>query len=151
MTFLARRHRPRHGWDMTPMIDVVLQLIIFFMYTAQFSHLLRSPLDLPAERGERAEARAPAAFVVDVLRTGQLVVEREPITLDRLAGMIQLELARAGPDAARVDVLVRAHRDAPAAHLNAIAARLAAIGVRSWRLGTADQPLRPAAADGTGP
>ena len=41
------------AFDLTPMIDVVLQLIIiFFMYTTQFAQVMRSELDLPQETGE---------------------------------------------------------------------------------------------------
>ncbi|MCH8037092.1 MAG: biopolymer transporter ExbD, partial [Proteobacteria bacterium] len=45
---------------MTPMIDVVFQLMIFFMYTAQFAQVTRTAIDLPDEAGEEQVAHAVA-------------------------------------------------------------------------------------------
>ena len=38
--------------DMTPMIDIVFQLLIFFLVTAQMAQQTRATLDLPKEKGE---------------------------------------------------------------------------------------------------
>ena len=38
--------------DMTPMIDIVFQLLIFFLVTAQLSQHSRADLELPQEAGE---------------------------------------------------------------------------------------------------
>lgn len=141
MNLLRPKPRRRTLMDMTPMIDVVLQLIIFFMYTSQFTSMTRTPLDLPREPGEKAEAVRPTAIVVDVLADGQLVVEGQEVDAPRVASMVAVEIARAesgGADGASLDLLIRADRSTPSAHINRIASELAALGVRSWKLATAD-------------
>jgi biopolymer transport protein ExbD len=122
-------------WDMTPMIDVVLQLIIFFMYTAQFTHMIRSPIDLPKEVGETSETQDPTVIIVDIQHNGSLIVEGKPIDLERLIRMVEVEIDRVG-DPARVDLLVRADQWAPAFYVNDLAENLTRLNVRSWKLGT---------------
>eukprot|EP00913_Durusdinium_trenchii_P006276 g5888.t1 len=83
------------AFDLTPMIDVVLQLIIFFMFTSQFGELARTLVDLPREAGQEDVAPKPT-LAVDLTREGVILLEREAITLDGLAQMARLEIERAG-------------------------------------------------------
>lgn len=123
---------------MTPMVDVVLQLLIFFMFTSQFAQITRTPMDLPEEAGEPQDTERPAAIVIDVQADGFMRVSGEPVDLDRLARMVEIEIARRGGDAALVDVMIRADRTAQATYLNRIAERLRAKGVTSWKLASTD-------------
>lgn len=138
MTF-RRRKRSDGGayFDMTSMIDVVLQLIIFFMYTSQFSQVMRSPIDLPKQAGDEMELVDPTAIIVDVQNDGSLIVERSVIDLPKLALMVRVEIDRLDGDASRVDLLIRADQACQAGHINNIAEQLAGMGVRNWQLGTA--------------
>jgi len=122
-------------FDMTPMIDVVLQLIIFFMYTSQFAQLARTPIEMPEEAGDKAEHK-PITLTIDIDATGQLLVEGEIVTSDELDRLLQIELDKAGGDPAAVRVLIRPDRTLPSLHLNRLADRLARLGLRGWRLGT---------------
>ncbi len=121
---------------MTPMIDVVFQLIIFFLYTSQFTTLVRTPLDLPEERGDPLSAERPAMVVLDIAPDGTMLIEREPVDLARFASVVRAEINQAGGDASQVTVLVRADRSLDAAHANRVASTLSSLGVRGWRLAT---------------
>lgn len=137
---LRRPHEDRiRAFDLTPMIDVVLQLIIFFMFTSQFGELARTEIDLPRETGQEAEAEK-ASLVIDLTGTGEILVEREPMTLEGVAFLIESEIRRAG-DAEMVSVRVRPDRACRAAHLNRLMNRLAQLGVRRWSIGTIDEPV----------
>lgn len=151
MRFTKRRPRATFDhFDLTPMIDVVMQLIIFFMFSSQFAQVLRSPIDLPEEPGEREQAAADeGTLMIDVQADGSLIVGGEPITRQKLIEMIGAEIAEAGGQPGGVRVLVRADRAAPARHINALAADLSRLGVRGWRLGTS-RPPAPGAAGGGG-
>src|SRR5690606_8663486 len=129
MNLSPQRKRRVSGFDLTPMIDVVFQLIIFFMYTAQFSQVSRTPIDLPGRPGERG-ALAPTALVVDLNAVAVFLVDLEPVTLDQLMARLDAEVRRAGPEG--VELLVRADQSGPAANINQLAERLASSGVRSW-------------------
>ncbi|MBK7404761.1 MAG: biopolymer transporter ExbD [Phycisphaerales bacterium] len=131
----AKRERP-YGFDMTPMIDVVLQLIIFFLFTSQLSQVIRSPIDLPEEKGDEQQLVAPGGVVIDVSGEGGYLVEGEPRSLEDVVRLVSLEQEHAKAVGQPLDLLVRADKACPAQFVNILAARLAAVGARQWRLGT---------------
>jgi len=126
--------------DITAMIDVVFLLIIFFMATAQFARLTRAQVDLPDEAGEPRDEQREPTLIVNLTADGAIVVERQTLTPDRLARMVQAEIARAGGDPAAVELTVRADRSLPASALNEIARTLSAAGLRGVRLATDPTP-----------
>ncbi len=132
----AVRRSPIRAFDMTPMIDVVLQLIIFFMFTSQFGQVTRSDVELPREAGEEEPETERPTLVIDLSAAGVLLVEARPMTVERVSRLVSIEVERVGGRAELVDVLIRADRRAPAARLNELATRLSELGVRRWRLGT---------------
>lgn len=134
MQFSRTTRRSPLEQDLTPLIDVVLQLIIFFLYTSSFTQMIKTRIDLPEQPGQGAIVE-PATIVIDLDADGTLLVETRPITLEALARIVTHELDRAG-DPALVDVLLRPDRNLPASHLNEVASTLSALGVQRWKLGT---------------
>lgn len=133
----GRTHDIEHEqFDLTPMIDIVLLLIIFFTLTAQFASATREPMDLPSEAG--AETRSPNAstMFVDLDRTGGLKLMSSPMTIGEFGAMLR---ARPAGQRADFDVVVRADRLCAAAHLNALATELARSGVSHWKLATSGE------------
>lgn len=132
---------PRRGahtptFDLTPMVDVVLLLMIFFLYTTQLSQLQRTNVDLPEEAGEVESEDRPGAVVIDLHADGSLYVQAKPTTRQELLARIDRAIAMSAGDAESLDLLIRPDKDSPAASLNALARDLADRGVRTWRLGT---------------
>lgn len=75
--------------DMTPMIDVTFQLMIFFMITATF--VVQKTLDMPTADPQRQAARRPTLtqirennIIVKVSRDGRITVDGQPAGLDKL-------------------------------------------------------------------
>lgn len=136
MILSPRQSRRPFGFDMTPMIDIVFQLIIFFLFTSQLSQVVRSPIDLPEERGEAHDAPSPDTIVIDVTLAGVYLVEGQPRTLEDIERLVSLEKLAAEASGGGVDLLIRADRSAPAAHINALANKLSSVGIRRWTLGT---------------
>jgi biopolymer transport protein ExbD len=120
-------------FDLTPMIDVILLLIIFFMFTSHFARTQQTPMDLPKEKGEKSPEAPPASLVIDISRDGTYRVLGTDTDLKSLTAMIQGEVLRLGSS---LDLVIRADRDCPATHLNRLAEALAGIGVRDWKLAT---------------
>ncbi len=123
---------------MTPMIDVVFQLIIFFMYTSQFANMTRTQVDLPEQPGLADIATDPSAMVVDIHSDGTMFVDGQQADLDQVLRMVQKEIIKAGKDPSAVDLLIRADRSGMAQRMNELATGLADLGVRSWKLATTD-------------
>jgi biopolymer transport protein ExbD len=71
--------------NLTPMIDIVFLLIIFFMVGTKFSELERK-IGLRVPEVSRAEAltAAPEPRVVNVYRDGAISLDRKPVTLREL-------------------------------------------------------------------
>ncbi len=97
------------GFNMTPMIDVVFQLIIFFLLS---SHLAKQekqlPLPLPAAQSGVVEAAdARPRLTVNVLADGTLLVANRPIPSEELVGLLRERRAAHGEE---LEVRIRADR-----------------------------------------
>ena len=118
------------------MIDVVLLLIIFFAFTAQFNKTMATPVDLPRQKADPTPANSPPQLItIDLTREGVYRVTGRDVPLDVLTQMVAADVHRAG-DAQRVEVVVRADRRASAGALNALAGQLTRVGVKTWKLAT---------------
>lgn len=78
--------------NLTPMIDVVFLLVIFFMVATKFTEVERSiDLELPtaAEAGDSLPPDRPS--VVAVREGGQVELDGAPVTLDELTARLRGE------------------------------------------------------------
>jgi biopolymer transport protein ExbD len=135
---VTRRDRDRGvAVDITPMIDVVFLLIIFFMTTAQFARMTRAEVDLPQERGEQKTAPDEAGIVINITASGELIVSNRNVDLVELDAIVRDELNR-NPDrpSHELKLLIRADRNAPATYLNRVVHTLESLGVGAARLAT---------------
>ncbi len=75
--------------NLTPLIDIVFQLIIFFMVCTQFSDFERNiGLDVPSVADNGALTAAPANRVVNVYSDGSITLDRAPVTLEQLTATL---------------------------------------------------------------
>ena len=100
------------GINMTPMIDVVFQLIIFFLLA---SHLARNEvqleLDLPnASSGERADDDSHSRVTINLVPQGQIALGNDPVTPQQLTERLQVEAGERGAD---LEVRIRSDRAVP--------------------------------------
>jgi biopolymer transport protein ExbD len=96
--------------NLTPMIDVVFLLIIFFMVGTKFTELERKiALQVPQVADVKALTPAPERRVVNVYRDGRISLDREFVSLDQLID--QLSMARG--QYADLGVLVRGDAEGP--------------------------------------
>ena len=72
--------RPEVSINLTPLIDVVLLLLIFFLVSTSFSELTQLVVDLPESRGAPASADTAVLLVVDV--AGNMTLDGEPVPND---------------------------------------------------------------------
>lgn len=124
-------------FDLTPMIDVVLQLIIFFMFSSQFGQIMQTEVELPLEPGEKSAADEPPSFAIDLAADGALILDGRVVSRAQFLRLVDAEIGRSG-GADTVTILVRPDRSLPAKHLNGLALDLRDRGVTRWRIGTTD-------------
>ena len=92
------------GLNLTPMIDVVFLLIIFFMVGTQYSELERSlGLEVPQVSDSGALTAAPENRVVNVYQDGHITLDGEEVSLERLTS----RLAGARSEYPEIGVVVR--------------------------------------------
>ena len=72
--------RPEVSINLTPLIDVVFLLLIFFMVSTSFSELTQLVVDLPEAEGAPASADTAVLLVVDV--AGNMTLDGEPVPND---------------------------------------------------------------------
>ena len=107
---LPQQHRRREvGFNMTPMIDVVFLLIIFFLVS---SHLAKreSQLELPlpsAISGEKRTATEGPRVTVNVLPDGKIILAGRSVLGEQLVSLFQRAIQDDGRD---VEVVVRTDR-----------------------------------------
>jgi biopolymer transport protein ExbD len=125
---IPRRSPGELGIDMTPMIDVVFQLIIFFLVS---SHLVKQEtqvqLPLPvATSGDKDVAEANARLTVNVVGEGQLLLAGREVTADELTVRLAEKLKELGND---VEVRIRSARNVPYARVEPVMVSCAKAGV----------------------
>lgn len=123
--------------DLTPMIDVVFQLIIFFMFTSQFGELRRTEVDLPREQGEEEPSKVQAAMIIDITIEGVFRFESKETSLLEIERIAAAGIVNQG-ESGVFDVLIRPDRNAPVAHLDRLLLRLSNVGVQKWKLATVE-------------
>tara|TARA_R110002072_G_scaffold42064_20_gene118702 strand:+ start:134845 stop:135243 length:399 start_codon:yes stop_codon:yes gene_type:complete len=123
--------------DLTSMIDVVFQLIIFFMFTSQFGEMMRTEIDLPIEPGDEDVAPKEPAMIIDLTNEGKYLIGSTETSLLEIERLASAGLAIHN-DAHPFDVLIRPDRNAPAIYLDRLLLRLANTGVEQWKLATVD-------------
>ncbi len=123
--------------DMTPMIDIVFQLLIFFLTTAQLAQFSRAEMDLPTEAGEQVDSAEEAGIIVNVMADGSIVIASETLDAAAFEVMATELVIEAGDQAASLRPLVRADRNAPTAALNRVLLTLQRAGVPAVRIATA--------------
>lgn len=119
------------------MIDVVFQLIIFFMYTSTFATMVRTPVDLPELSGESEPKPDDAPVVIDITREGLILLSGSEASLEEIVRVVRAEAdTRFLGDIKRVEVLVRADENVLARHVHAVVRALTGAGVERWSTGS---------------
>ncbi len=91
-----KTHPPEEpSLNLTPMIDIVLLLVIFFMVGTQFTNAERQyEIDLPSVSVAQPLTSLPDEIVVNVTRDGSLYLVDTAVTLERLRQFLQDAHAR---------------------------------------------------------
>lgn len=93
----TRQKRTGINLDMTPMIDCVFNLLIFFALSFNFGVAPGIKVKLP-EASAKALKKEKKEIIVSISREGNLSVEGKRVTIDELAAKFK-ELFNANPDA----------------------------------------------------
>jgi biopolymer transport protein ExbD len=148
-----RPRRPQQAdINLTPLLDVVFLLLIFFMVSTTFKDEARLRIQLPAVQGEDAPAEEPETIRIVIDRTGSFFVN-DRVVVDRRKITLVQALNGALGERKGLPVLIQADANTPhQAVMTALDAAaelgLVRIAFGATRQGAADES--PAAASGAG-
>ena len=109
-----RKIRRKFGSEinMTPMIDIIFQLVLFFMLVSQVTRVEAESMNLPeARRADTPDSPPVGQLVINVTRDKRYVVSGQSHPLAGIEAILANEVA--ARSAAQVSVLVRGDRDTP--------------------------------------
>ena len=113
--------------NMTPMIDIVFLLLIFFMTVTQVSQVKDERLELPQQAGTRD--KESSSMTINIRQDGQLVILGRVLQLDRMLGLVSEELARLDNDPRRLNIELRVDQRGKSRAANEVAKALEQINV----------------------
>ena len=110
---MARRNRPeeKEEINMTPMLDIVFIMLIFFIVTATF--VKETGIDVTKPPAEMAQKKAQANILVAISSDGEIWVEGREIEL----GAVQSVLIRLFAENPKGSLSIQADEDAPGYHV----------------------------------
>jgi biopolymer transport protein ExbD len=80
--------------NLTPMIDVVFLLLIFFLVESRFASEERSmPIELPNASAAVPMTQKPREIIVEIDRKGEFLLNRQVVTLEVLESTIRQAIA----------------------------------------------------------
>ncbi len=123
--------------NMTPMIDIVFLLIIFFMVGTRFSDLERKlDLKVPEVTDHGALTAAPERRIINVYRDGRIELDQQYVSIDALRD----RLASARSQYAELGVLVRGDGLGPYQNVAAVLSACKQAGIRDLNLSVQIKP-----------
>jgi len=109
---MGKRAPAEVSMDMTPMIDVVFQLMIFFLVTINMDQeqLLKDLVLPPSYYSKEQKTKDPFQLTIQVSEDGKYYLGNQPVNIQRLRVVLQDAVRRVG--APNLPVLIRGDKDA---------------------------------------
>jgi biopolymer transport protein ExbD len=124
---VARSHNPEsedHGIDLAPMLDFVLNLLIFFIITTSFVKQTGAIIDKPS--AETAEHRESGNLLIAVKPNGEIWMDRKQVDMRELRPFVEkLHIER--PDDT---VVILADKIAPAGQVAKVMDEVRKAGIK---------------------
>lgn len=86
-----RAKKPSLGLDMTPMIDIVFQLLIFFMLSSSF---LNPSLKLTLPKAVQHDRKEPEQVIVSADKSGNIYVNSQKVAKEQLKTQLENRFAK---------------------------------------------------------
>ncbi len=128
--------------DMTPMIDVVFNLLIFFVVCGQTCSNEIVSLYLPSA-AVRADVPDPDRFIVNVTREGHVLYRGRRCSPEELNRYLRVEKARSAPSASGATarkILIRADQDTLYDFVQIVMLQCADAGILNLQFGVKQLP-----------
>lgn len=129
------KHEPDEGqkMNMTPMIDVVFQLLIFFMIVTEMTQSEKADLTLPKATEATPDDGERGRYTINVTRNGRVMLGAQYVTIDRLDEILGLVVKLEGRKKfSETPILIRADKNTHFEKVQKIMAKC--IKHKIWRI-----------------
>ncbi len=92
--------------DMTPMLDIVFIMLIFFIVTTSF--VKEAGIDVNKPKAAQAQSKPSATIFIAVRANGEVWMDKRPVDIERISANIERLVAESPTDT----VIVQADREA---------------------------------------
>lgn len=133
------RHKPPNSlsFNMTPMIDIVFLLIIFFMTVSQITRTVDFPLPLPRVTvGDQDSITSTITINLD--REGTIIIGGQESSLTNTLTAIENQLKKSDNNPNRVKIQIRCDRNCECRHVTQLFENLSKLGFTNIRSAVAN-------------
>ena len=121
---------------MTPMIDIIFLLIIFFMVAAQFARQAHVDLQLPLEVGEPIPNESQSNLVINIDQEGLYMLDDPNSAVSLIELDLTIEDLVNSESGIWSDITIRADQNTEASSLNEVLRLLNKHGLDATRIAT---------------
>ena len=122
-------------FNITPMIDIVFLLNIFFMTVSQITRVVDQPIPLPIVNAG-AQTGSSANVTINVNDQGNIIVSGQKYTLSKTVQILKNRIEESGStDGLKIEL--RCDKNCPSEHVNRIIEQLSGIGIEYVRIAVA--------------
>lgn len=120
------------AFEMTPMIDMVFLLLVFFMIASRLSQSQSIPLEVPEADKSVVPKERPDRWTINVLADGTIFSGSVQTELDSVADEVKARLA----ETPKLKVYIRADATCPHKHVKKVMNKLTQVGVDDFIFAT---------------
>ena len=89
MNFRRKQVSQEPGFQIAPMVDIIFQLLMFFVASQMFAQWeTEIDINLPTAQTGKTLGRLPGEIIINVLKDGTVVVNRQPMDGESLRGLL---------------------------------------------------------------
>ena len=137
MKLTKSRPKSSISFNMTPMIDIVFLLIIFFMTVSQITRTIDYPVDLPRVPFGGAKSE-PATITINLNKEGTIIVGGKSTSLENCLAAIRKQLKSLNNDPDQIKIHLRCDRHCKSRFVNRLTEKLSELGFTQIRTAIAD-------------
>jgi len=122
--------------NMTPMIDVVFLLMIYFMTTLNAASISKEQLELPKLKGTQEQTET--GLTINISDTGVIYVVGQELSIQQLVPLVSEEITKSNNDPSQANIVVRGDRRGSSRTVNAVVNALEKLQITRITIGVQD-------------
>lgn len=137
MSIVLKKGRALDSLSMTPLIDVVFILLIFFIVAARFAQEDRElPVQLPSAKSAVPMTMEPEVLIVGIDEAGKFVIDGRPLPIEEVETSIRQALTN---NPINQTVIIRGDKRVPFQHVVSVMDVCQRLKVPTYKVTTAAQ------------